>query len=177
MLQTNGRATTGSWFTLAFALGAAGCASATSVSDGGRDASSSDALLGDATALACTLPNGVRCPAGQSCAAGDGCNVCACGPMGEVRCTERACGDGGGFVDAVSPPDAGHCGPQDARGDGLCDGFFGYAWNGSTCASISGCSCVGTACPTLVRERAQCLELHGDCAVTASDGGMPSIDF
>ena len=38
------------------------------------------------------------------------------------------------------------CEAMDARGEGLCDAFFGYAWNGVTCVGISGCSCVGTDC-------------------------------
>lgn len=98
--------------------------------------------------------------------------------MGEVRCTDRVCGDGG-LVDAavVDGPTVGRCVAQDARGEGACDGFFGYAWNGSTCVSVSGCRCVGSDCPAIARERASCVELHGDCLVISTDAGTPSTDI
>lgn len=41
------------------------------------------------------LSNGGFCPLGQSCPAGDGCNVCSCSANGMLACTLRACIDAG----------------------------------------------------------------------------------
>jgi hypothetical protein len=55
------------------------------------------------------------------------------------------------------------CAPQDATGDGLCDAFFGFAWNGRTCVSVSGCRCVGADCGSLARDPMGCFARYGSC--------------
>jgi len=50
---------------------------------------------------------------------------------------------------------------MDARGDGLCDGYFGVAWNGMACVSITGCRCVGADCGRVYADRAACLAACG----------------
>ena len=55
------------------------------------------------------------------------------------------------------------CAPQDARGEGLCAAFFGYAWNGSECVGISGCDCVGEDCDETFDTPEECAAAHADC--------------
>lgn len=55
------------------------------------------------------------------------------------------------------------CDPMNARGDGLCDGFFGYSWNGMSCTGITGCSCEGSDCDRLYRSPASCEAAHAAC--------------
>ncbi|MFO0604956.1 MAG: hypothetical protein U0324_17370 [Polyangiales bacterium] len=59
--------------------------------------------------------------------------------------------------------DAAQCAAQDAMGSGACDAFFGYAWNGSSCVGISGCSCVGTACRSLFSTPDACRAAYPSC--------------
>jgi len=61
----------------------------------------------------------------------------------------------------VDPPP--YCPPQDARGVGACAAFFGYAWDGSQCVGVSGCSCSGTECRTLARDPMECELAHRLC--------------
>ncbi|MDO9015702.1 MAG: hypothetical protein Q8S73_09640 [Deltaproteobacteria bacterium] len=109
----------------------------------------------DAGTPACVFPDGRVCLPGQRCPAPDGCNTCTCTPEG-LACTEIACVDGG------PPRDGGLvCAALDARGEGDCDGYFGVAWNGSTCASITGCRCVGADCGRVFRSREECAAACG----------------
>ena len=62
----------------------------------------------------------------------------------------------------------GICDPMDAAGDGLCDAFFGYAWTGSACVGISGCSCVGADCGALYSDSAACESAHVSCGGTGT---------
>jgi hypothetical protein len=57
----------------------------------------------------------------------------------------------------------GICLPQDATGVGPCDRFFGYAWNGSACVGVSGCSCEGVDCGGLFTSLDVCEKEHADC--------------
>jgi hypothetical protein len=50
-----------------------------------------DTVLPPADTGGCLLPGGGTCPWDASCPAGDGCNVCTCGPDGQARCTLRDC--------------------------------------------------------------------------------------
>lgn len=72
----------------------AGCG--TVIGPGADVPTSSDVPSG----LFCTLSNGVRCPAGTSCRAPDGCNTCRCpAGGGGAACTELGC----------VPPSGGPC--------------------------------------------------------------------
>ncbi|MEO0323097.1 MAG: Kazal-type serine protease inhibitor [Myxococcota bacterium] len=70
------------------------------------------------------------------------------------------------------------CAPMDARGEGLCDAFFGYAWNGRACVGISGCSCVGADCGRLFSSTRDCELAYDECTDTTDpddprDAGTP----
>jgi hypothetical protein len=55
------------------------------------------------------------------------------------------------------------CTAQDAKGDGLCDQFFGYAWDGFQCIGVSGCECTGVDCDNLPWELSECEDAHAQC--------------
>lgn len=55
------------------------------------------------------------------------------------------------------------CDAMDARGTGLCDGFFGYGWDGTGCYSITGCSCVGADCDEAYESPDACRAAHAGC--------------
>ena len=53
------------------------------------------------------------------------------------------------------------CAAMDARGEGACDGYFGVAWSGSACVSLTGCRCVGADCGRAFADRAACAAACG----------------
>lgn len=57
------------------------------------------------------------------------------------------------------------CSAQDARGSGSCDLFLGYAWTGSGCTGLSGCSCAGADCGSLYASESDCLDAHAGCPI------------
>ena len=77
-------------------------------------------------------------------------------------------GDGGGSRDAgggaIDGGPAAPCAAQSARGEGACDAFFGYYWDGSSCYGVSGCSCVGTDCGSGWASDTECATAHAGCA-------------
>ncbi len=118
------------------------------------------------------------CPPSMMCMGSPGCGIpWRCEPA--QPCTAdiaQFCGcDGVTFTGSSSCPgrpfrsvgpcpgrDAGvACRAMDARGEGLCDGYFGVAWNGSTCAGVTGCRCVGVDCGRLYRDRTACVAACG----------------
>jgi len=118
------------------------------------------------------------CDGNQSCSAGGACpgGPCpppscggdVCGP-GQLCCTNDCDGsqfcEGTGACPIFECPIPGPCVAQDAQGDGgPCDGFFGYAWNGSSCEGITGCSCVGTDCGSTYMDLGACRDAHAACA-------------
>jgi hypothetical protein len=90
------------------------------------------------------------------------CLVCTC-DGDSVGCgSVPGCAGDGGTIDAgVEPPPL--CPAQDARGVGACAAFFGYAWDGSSCVGVSGCSCAGTECRTLAGSIELCNTQHRAC--------------
>ncbi len=69
------------------------------------------------------------------------------------------------------------CAAQDALGEGNCEAFFGYAWNGQSCSGLSGCSCLGTECGSLYSDPTQCEIAHAHCraggtCVSSSNCGL-----
>lgn len=66
------------------------------------------------------------------------------------------------------------CAPQDARGEGACRLLLGYVWQGSGCASIGGCTCVGADCESLASTAEECLAAHPSCERYC--GGLAEID-
>ncbi|GEM_PF-1544988 len=88
------------------------------------------------------------CTPGDKTTAPDGCNDCFCQDDGSWACTLRACDP---------------CAPQDAKGIGVCEVFLGFAWNGSGCEIVSGCTCEGTDCDALHESLEDCQASVPDC--------------
>lgn len=63
----------------------------------------------------------------------------------------------------VRPSPAAPCDAQDARGVGMCEAFFGYAWDGGACVGLSGCSCEGADCGSTWGDPAECEAAHAMC--------------
>jgi hypothetical protein len=96
---------------------------------------------------------GVTCRVDEPCAIG-ACRLCTCGRDGTVGCSlDPACAVDGGFRDGGGATD---CTAQDARGVGNCAAFFGYAWDGTRCVGLGGCSCAGSACGSLTFSQQLC---------------------
>lgn len=55
------------------------------------------------------------------------------------------------------------CGPMDAQGSGPCAMILGYAWNGSRCVSLSGCSCEGEDCAGIFGSQEECEAAFEGC--------------
>lgn len=109
----------------------------------------------DAGVRSCDI-RGVTCPVNTTCQI-DRCTVCRCSAALQVQCSLIA--------GCTPPPDGGAmCPALDARGEGACDLFLGYGWNGSECVGHSGCRCVGSGCAELVSDRDECLRAHAQCA-------------
>ena len=95
-------------------------------------------------------------------AALDGCDpadsACAC-PPDDTSCVPPN-------VPPVDP-----CAPTEAKGlDESCDLFWGWAWDGSACLSVSGCECKG-ACDALYKTADDCKVAHEICSGTGTGGG------
>ncbi|MGM0554884.1 MAG: hypothetical protein ACQEVA_00710 [Myxococcota bacterium] len=91
---------------------------------------------------------------------------------GDEIYSDEVCGCG--CVEGSTDP----CAPQDARGEGACAAVVGVIWNGESCVSISGCSCVGSDCDKTYdsveaceNDRSACLE--PDCAAQDARGVGP----
>jgi hypothetical protein len=86
--------------------------------------------------------------------------MCECegSDCGELFEEEADCQDE--YAECLDSPD---CEPDDAAGEGLCDAFFGYAWDGRSCVGISGCDCVGEDCADLTFDPAACEAAHASC--------------
>ncbi len=90
-------------------------------------------------------------------ARGDGC------PEGE-RCVDGPPAD-------CQPEDA--CGAQDARSEGMCMAFWGYAWDGERCVGLSGCGCEGDDCAALPMELEACEAAYATC--DCRDAADPAV--
>lgn len=92
---------------------------------------------------------------------GTPCGPVTCGPG--LLCCDAACGRCVRTADECSLVDCAPCVAQDARGEGPCDAFLGYAWSGTSCVSVSGCQCVGTECASLWGTREACEAAYTTC--------------
>lgn len=61
------------------------------------------------------------------------------------------------------------CPAQDAAGEGPCDLFLGYRWDGQRCESLSGCDCVGADCGDLFPTITECQRAFCRCACEPQD--------
>lgn len=129
------------------------------------------------------------CPAGSICDGPAGCGVqwtcqasrgCTadlvsyCGCDGRVFQSSSSCPgrpyQNRGTCGIVPPPvdagvNPGVCTAQRASGEGACDLFLGYAWNGARCQGVSGCRCVGADCANLSRDLGECQRRYAMCPV------------
>lgn len=98
----------------------------------------------------------IDCPSPEPC----GNTTCEPG----FSCCNASCGTcvrpGEACDQGLCEPD---CTPQDARGVGDCDGFFGVAWNGSQCLSVTGCECIGRDCNDLPFDGEECEKRYAEC--------------
>lgn len=86
----------------------------------------------------------VLCEAGEECC-NETCGTCVAPGGG---CTLEACD---------------MCQPMEAQGEGQCEVFFGYKWNGASCEGLGGCECIGEHCDHLFDSRAECEETFATC--------------
>jgi len=56
------------------------------------------------------------------------------------------------------------CPAWDAAGDGFCDLFLGFTWDGSSCVGISGCDCVGAECGRVTMTFEECEAVTAECS-------------
>ncbi len=148
---------------------------------------------GECPPVACPTPScrdGAFCPVGEICCEGCfGASFCAeestgcpaidcpadCGADSDCGPGGACCPDcsGGRFcaAEGLCPacPEPEPCTPMDARGEGLCDAFFGWAWTGEACTSVSGCSCVGAECDRLFDSLEACERRYASCGGCTSD--------
>jgi hypothetical protein len=76
------------------------------------------------------------------------------------------------ILDAAHPPDAAPCTSTDAMGvaaggfsSPACNNVLGWAWNGSKCIAVVGCSCVGSGCGDLLPVQSACRAAYAHCSV------------
>ncbi len=91
----------------------------------------------------------------------------SCTGIGGCSCVGVDCG---ALYERIGACEAAHsacttdpCAAMDARGDGLCDAFFGYTWDGASCSGVSGCSCEGDDCDRLFESPGACAAAHRGC--------------
>lgn len=127
-------------------------------------------------------------PPGSYCGGDDSLGVCrprpdacplpscipVCGCDGQTYCSPCDANANGTSVAREGACEPTSCERMDATGDGLCDAFFGYAWDGSACVGISGCSCVGADCGRLYHSPDVCDAAHTGCADDCRTRGCPT---
>ncbi|MCC6646282.1 MAG: hypothetical protein IT374_12010 [Polyangiaceae bacterium] len=126
-------------------------------------------------------PTGECGPAFPVCTAQKNpCFGASCGTPCVVDCDAPGCAptkgmcNGAGLCSPGSPVcDVANCDAMKADGDGLCDAFFGFAWDGARCVGIGGCSCVGPDCNKLYPSLQQCLDAESACACQGKGCGAP----
>ena len=116
---------------------------------------------------ACEMPSNPcqGAPCGMPCV--EDCNVPGCTPTKGMCNAAGQCSAGSPVCKVAS------CGAMKAQGQGLCDAFFGFAWNGAQCVGLGGCSCVGTDCNKLYQTMEHCLDEKAACACQGKSCGSP----
>ncbi len=126
---------------------------------GGNECEPDDAqAIGD-----CALPLGTAW-SGDNCISLSGCECAGSDCEAVAMTSEQECWDAHALCELGDP-----CQADDAFGEGPCDAFFGFKWNGDACEGVSGCECVGLDCEFLDWDLALCEEAHAECG----GGGVP----
>jgi hypothetical protein len=111
------------------------------------------------TTIYCVEGGGAQCQAVPTCPAG-GVQMPGC-PNDGSECRDYSlCGT---TITCAFPRG---CAPQEARGVGVCAAFFGYAWNGSECIGLGGCSCEGADCDEAYASPEACQRARSACILT-----------
>lgn len=105
----------------------------------------------------CALPLGVAWT-GEVCLSISGCECVGLDCEAVATTSEQECWDAHGLCELGSPCDA-----DDAFGEGPCDQFFGWKWNGDACEGVSGCDCIGFDCEFLDLDLPVCEAAHAEC--------------
>ncbi|NJK33290.1 MAG: hypothetical protein HC927_13315 [Deltaproteobacteria bacterium] len=114
-------------------------------SDGRRGRRPCDAFFGYAwTGLTCKSISGCEC-SGADC--------------DSLYQDQNQCWDDHALCELPAPD----CEPEDAKGEGFCDLFLGWAWDGNQCVPLSGCECIGADCDSLPLEQWECDIEHANC--------------
>jgi len=121
-------------------------------------------------------PDGSYCDFPEGCGFADGSGVCEPRPEGCTEDCPGVCGCDGAFycngcmaaqagIDVLHEGDCGgpESAPMDARGEGPCELFFGFAWDGTSCVGLGGCTCEGADCGSLYPGLDECEDAHRDC--------------
>lgn len=107
--------------------------------------------VGDCDAIVGVAWNGASCVTISGCS----CEGADCSQLHEsieqCEMTQARCGQ------------TSMCSAWEATGTGDCPGFFGYTWNGTSCAGISGCDCVGRDCGRLFDSQETCEASQQEC--------------
>lgn len=90
---------------------------------------------------------------GMRCESLIGC-TCTGADCATLPATEEAC-----YAAHASCP----CVIDRAFGEGACDLSFGWAWNGTSCVDVSGCTCTGADCGALASDEATCMTERATC--------------
>ena len=98
------------------------------------------------------------CPKTHICRHYAACLALHCPPAKPSQCEPRT------KPKPPNPPKPGPtCKAQDAKGVGLCEAFFGYAFDGKSCQGLSGCRCQGADCKNLFKDKSDCLQVAKKC--------------
>jgi hypothetical protein len=109
--------------------------------------------------IQCERRDVIDCDAVLTCPAG-GQQVASCQPDAAVECQDVTLCD-----QTITCQFPLGCAPQNVRGRGSCAFIMGYAWDGASCNSLTGCECVGSDCEEAYANYEECQTARSSCAL------------